>query len=83
MSEGIQEKQFRADPGSDPVENAPEFKGVQSSEEIDEAMTDRFDEVMARLEVDPNDQEAIREGNVLVERYDELVRRLKSKITQG
>ncbi len=76
--QNIKPVEFRADPGSDPaIEKQLKGEGVTNP---DDAMTDLFDELMSRLDENPDDAEANRQAYVLVNRYDELARRLRAKI---
>ena len=64
--------EFHLDPSkqTDPVEKLIEEIGPEGA----------FDELMERLDKDPNDTEARRQANLLVNRFEDLASRLRNKI---
>lgn len=80
MRANISEKQFRRDPGSDPVlEN---FKGIklETAADVEDAIGNAFDAVMEKLEKNPNDVELNRQANLLLNRADDISDRLRAKL---
>ncbi len=71
IMERMQSADFHLDPSKqgDPVESLLEKKGAE----------DAFDELMSKLEQNPNDEEARRQANLLVNRLEDLVSRLREK----
>ncbi|MDD2657488.1 MAG: hypothetical protein PHD04_02385 [Candidatus Pacebacteria bacterium] len=63
---------FHLDPSKevDPTERLVEKVGPEGA----------FDELMERLEQNPNDEEARRQANLLVNRFEDLASRLRGKV---
>jgi len=79
---GVQVKQFRADPGNDPLYKHVERAAAQSPEDAAELVDAAFDSLMAQYE-ETRDEDIIRQAKLLINKMDEIKERWSEKLEKA